>query len=636
MADLLLHPALPLLAAAVLVRVVPATLGRAVVVIAPVLALVAALTLDPAASAQVPFLGFDLDVLRADALAQAFGIVFALAALIAGIYGLATQGAGERTAALAYAGAAMGVVYAGDLLTFFLFWEIKAISSTFVILARRTHLSNRAGLRYLFLHIAGGKLLLAGILVHLSATGSIAFESFEPSAGAWLILAACALSAGIPPLHGWLKDAYPEATVAGTVFLSAFTTKAAVYALVRGFAGWEILIYLGVIMAAWGVIYAILENDIRRLLSYHIVSQVGFMVTAIGIGTSLAVNGAVAHAFAHILYKGLLLMGVGAVLYATGSSKASQLGGLYNRMKPVAVLYMIGAVSISSVPLFSGFVSKELIPYAAGQADLAWVVVALKVVSVGTWLSTGLKLPQGTFFGKEGAGPSSNQGARIQVAPVPVSMYAAMGLGALANVAIGLYPDLLYRFMPDAVDRAPYAFGPVVEKLQILTFTVLGFLLLKHLLAAKPRINLDVDWLYRRGPQALREALATRGTPTPDTGRDGHVPASGDTDPAYVPTPAGGGAVGAAATSTATTSTSASPSTDDADGGAQATTSRSPDVADGGAQAGTATTSPLARARASLVAAFSTDDGPADVQATWTLGAVVIGASLLLLFVSLL
>ena len=580
MAELIAHPALPLLVGAVLVRAAPAPAARALMVLAPALALLAALTLDLGSTATLPVLGLELEPLRGDELARAFGVVFAAAALIAAIYGLATQGPGERAAVLAYAGAATAVVYAGDLFTFFLFWEIKAVSSTLVILARRSHLSNRAGLRYLFVHIAGGKLLLAGILVHLSATGSIRFDAFEPGAAAWLILTACALSAGVPPLHAWLKDAYPEATVAGTVFLSAFTTKAAVYALVRGFAGFEVLIYLGIVMATWGVIYAILENDIRRLLSYHIISQVGFMVTAVGIGTAAAVTGAVAHAFAHILYKGLLLMGAGAVLYATGRSKASELGGLFNRLRPVAVLYMIGAVSISSVPLFSGYVSKELIPYAASGAGLAWLVVALKVVSVGTWLSTGLKLPQTTFFGKEGAGPTSNDGARIQVATIPPSMYLAMGLGAVANIAIGLYPDLLYRFMPDEVTRTAYAGGPVVEKLQILLFTVLGYLLLKHLLAAKPRITLDVDWLYRQGPRALGEALA------------------GTRQRIHVTSTAGNGKAPDGATQPAV--------------------------------------SPLARGRAAITAAFTPDEGTPDVRGTWILGAVVLAASLLLLLASLL
>ncbi len=575
MSELLLHPAWPLLIAAVLVRVLPRRPGQAVTLIAPVLALAGVLSLTDGTLVTAPLMTFELELLRVDRLSTAFGVVFAIAALLSSIYGLATQPIGERGAALAYAGAAMGVIYAGDLLTLFLFWELKAVSSSFVILSRRTQRSNRSGMRYLFFHIAGGKLLLGGLIVQYQTTGSLTFTAFEPGVAGWLVLAAFALSAGVPPLHAWLKDAYPTASVAGTVFLSAFTTKAAVYALIRGFPGAQVLIYLGVIMATYGVLYAILENDIRRLLSYHIISQVGFMVTAVGIGTETALNGATAHAFSHILYKGLLLMGMGAVLYATGRSRASDLGGILNRMKPVAVLYMIGAVSISSVPLFSGFVSKELIPYAAGQEELAWLVIALKVVSVGTFLSTGLKLPYATFIGARGFGPATEDGTdRVVVKPVPVSMYVAMGGAAALNIAIGLYPRLLYDLMPTEITRAPYALGPVVEKLQILIMTVLGFWLLFALLGSKAKINLDLDWVYRRLPVLL------------STHSDERTLAR-----AEAPTSAGSRAMAS--------------------------------TRSGG--------------RALLARVFEpAEDGPPDVVATWTLGGVLLATAAVLLIVSLL
>lgn len=368
-------------------------------------------------------------------------------------------------------------------------------------MARRNARSGRSGMRYLFVHVLGGKLLLAGILWHYTATGSLSFEAFEPSAGTILILLACLLSAAVPPLHAWLPDAYPVATVAGTVFLSAYTTKAAVYALARGFPGWEPLVWLGVFMAVYGVTYAILENDIRRLLAYHIVSQVGFMVTGVGIGTEVAINGTTAHAFAHILYKALLLMGTGAVLYATGRSKASALGGIANRMKLVLGLYLVGALSISSLPFLSGFVSKELVVESAYVDERALVVLILQIVSVGTFLSTGLKLPHAAWFGKDGAGPRSNdEGHPVHVAPVPHTMIAAMGIVAALNLAIGLLPNLLYDLMPYAVDYNAYSLGKVLEKTQILLFTALAFFLLLPKLAAKAMITVDTDWVYRRLP----------------------------------------------------------------------------------------------------------------------------------------
>jgi multicomponent Na+:H+ antiporter subunit D len=507
-AELWLHPVLPFAVAALVAWFAPQRIGAAATVAAPLVAFVQLSRLETGVSVPMSYAGFELEVMRVDALSIPFGWVFALAALIAGIYGLSTMHGRERASALSYAGAAMGVVLAGDLMTLFIFWEIKAVSSTFLILHRRGGNSARAGMRYLFAHLVGGKLLLAGVLWHYARTGSLAFDSMTLDAATSLILVAFLLSAAVPPLHAWLADAYPEASVAGTVFLSAYTTKAAVYALARGFPGTQLLIYLGIVMALYGVVYAVLENDTRRLLGYHIVSQVGYMVAAVGIGTELAISGATAHAFAHILYKGLLLMGAGAVLHATGLSKMSELGGIARRMRGVLALYMIGAVSISSVPLFSGFVSKELVVEAAYRSDLIWLVLLLKIASVGTFLHTGLKLPHGAFIGREGLGPATNDGHRITVGPVPVSMYVAMGIGAVANTVIGLYPKVLYDLLPHAVEYTPYSFAKVLEKSQILLFTALAFWLLLDRLHAKAKVSLDTDWLYRGLPRLLASRSA--------------------------------------------------------------------------------------------------------------------------------
>jgi multicomponent Na+:H+ antiporter subunit D len=581
--DLLMHPALPLAAAALLCWFVPVRVSRVLVIAGPLLALVQLSLLDAGTSVTGTYLGFEVEVLRADRLAMPFAWVFAIAAAIAATFGLRTQSPRERTAALTYAAAAMVVVFAGDLLTFFVAWEIKAIASTLLVLARRGGNSGRAGMRYLFVHVLGGKLLLAGILWHLAETGSLAFTGFDASPATVLILLACALSAAIPPLHAWLPDAYPEASVAGTVFLSAYTTKAAVYALARGFAGWDVLVGIGVFMALYGVVYAVLENDVRRLLGYHIISQVGYMVAAVGVGTELAINGATAHAFAHILYKGLLLMGVGAVIHATGRAKMTELGGIANRMRPVLALYMVGAVSISSFPLFSGFVSKELAVEGASAAGYGLAVVLLKIASVGTFLHTGLKLPYGTWFGAHGAGPRSNEGQRLHVGPVPTSMYVAMGAGAALNLAIGVYPALLYGLLPYPVTYDVYSVGKVVETSQILLFTALASWLLIDRLKAQATISLDTDWVYRQLPRQLAEFRWRRG--------------GGPTRPA--------------------------PSEEAAPVAAEPVT-----VEPVGA---------LVRTRTAVAerVARDPDGGPPPVAATWVLGAVVLGAGVLFLLLTL-
>lgn len=484
-----LPPALVLLAGALLVPALPRWLRPALFLVFPVAALLMLLRLEPGTALSLSVLEFELVPLRVDRLSLAFGYIFALIALLGGLYAYHLDDAGQQAAALAYAGCALGVVFAGDLLTLFVFWEIMAVASVFLIWCRRTEPAYRSGIRYLFFHFFGGGLLLAGIILHWQAAGTLAFDPLGGGTAAWLILLAFAVNAAIPPLHAWLADSYPEGTVTGSVFLSAFTTKAAVYALARGFPGWEILIWAGVIMALYGVVYAVLANDIRRILAYHIISQVGYMVAGVGIGTETALNGATAHAFTHILYKALLFMGAGAVLYATGRSKLTELGGLARAMPVVLSLYMVGAFSISGFPLFSGFVSKPLTVYGAELVGLGTVALLLNVASVGTFLHTGLKLPYFTWFGPQRG---------LTPAPVPRGMYAAMGAAAFLNVWIGVAPAGLYSIMPFPIDYEPYTASHVIKTMQMMLFTGLGFWWLIDKLGGVPTIAIDTDWFYRR------------------------------------------------------------------------------------------------------------------------------------------
>jgi multicomponent Na+:H+ antiporter subunit D len=501
-----LHPALILLVGGLVLPLLPRRVQTGVFLALPVVAGVLIASLELGSLLTLDFYGYTITPLRVDGLSLPFAYVFMIITLIGGIYGMRLMGTGERVAAVTYAGSALGVVFAGDLLSLFFFWELKVVTSVFVIWSRRTPAADGAGLRYLFVHLTGGVVLLGGILWHLAGTGSLAFVAFEPGGARWLVLFGFLLSAAVPPLHAWLSDAYPEATVPGMVFLAAFTTKAGVYALARGFPGLELLVWLGVAMALYGVVYAVLENDIRRLLAYHIVSQVGYMVAAVGIGTAVAISGATAHAFAHILYKGLLLMGAGAVLYATGRSKLTELGGLARAMPVVLVLYMVGAFSISAVPLFSGFVSKEIIVHSASLDGREAVVWLLKLASIGTFLHTGLKLPYFTWYGPDRG---------LQPRPIPISMYVAMGLAAGINVAIGIFPALLHDALPFAIDWQPYTAGKVTELVHLLTFTALGFWVLRKKLGGEPTVSVDTDWLYRGLPRLLAEPMGFVGRTVP-------------------------------------------------------------------------------------------------------------------------
>jgi multicomponent Na+:H+ antiporter subunit D len=491
------HPGLLLILGAWILPLLKGRTKRLLMVSLPGLALVLCLLLEPGTYGAVRLLGQDLVFGRVDRLSLVFSYVFALLALLGMIYALHVDDDAQHVTALTYAGGALGVTFAGDLLSLFVFWELMALSAALLVFLRRQPAAVAAGFRYVLVHLFGGLCLLGGTVLHWSQTGSLTFGNMSPYAGSaafTLILLAFLLNAAVPPLGAWLPDAYPEASATGAVFLTAFTTKSAVYALIRGFAGTEILVWWGAAMAVYGVVYAVLENDARRLLAYHIISQVGYMVCGVGIGTELALNGATAHAFSHILYKALLFMGAGAVLQVTGLRKLSEMGGLYKTMPITLGLYMVGAFAISAVPLFSGFVSKSMVVSSAGESHRAAIFLVLTLASAGTFLHTGLKLPYYMFFGKD---------SRPRGQEPPKNMLVAMGLAAAACILIGVFPTLLYGRLPFAVDYAPYTVRHVMATLGLLGFTALGFVLLLKHLDPEPVISLDTDWFYRRGLPAV-------------------------------------------------------------------------------------------------------------------------------------
>ena len=498
MIEIWIHPALILILGGALLPLVPERFRKAYLILIPVLTFLRTAALAQGTFAEVEFLEWQLVFGRVDRLSTVFGYIMSLMCILGSLYGLQVRENAQHQAAWVYVAGALGVIYAGDLLTLFLFWEVMALSSVFLIWFRRTPASLASGYRYLLVHMAGGVALLLGIVLHYQASGSLRFDGFDVSnmsPGLWLIVTGFVLNAAVPPLHAWLPDAYGEATFSGSVFLCAFTTKTAVYALCRGFPGLEILVVLGVIMALYGVVYAVLENDCRRLLAYHIISQVGYMVAGVGLGTEMAINGACAHAFAHILYKGLLFMGCGAVLHMTGQSKFTELGGLYRKMPWTFVFTLIGGLSISAFPLFSGFVSKSMIVQAGFNQHLLWVGFLLNLASVGTFLHTGLKVPYFIWFGKNRCQPETWERAQEP----PWNMMMAMAVAAVLCIFIGVYTPYLYRMLPYPVEYHPYTSYHLSETLQLLLFTAVGFFLLIKKLAPEATVSLDLDWFYRKG-----------------------------------------------------------------------------------------------------------------------------------------
>jgi multicomponent Na+:H+ antiporter subunit D len=490
----LIPPSAIFIVGALLVPVIKGRLKSAYMLLLPVVAFITLLKMPEGKYWMVHVLDYDLVFGRVDKLSMVFGYIFTIITFIGILFALKVDDDLQHTSALIYAGSAVGVTFSGDFFSLYIFWELMAIASTFLILARRTKASQDAAFRYILVHVFGGLCLLAGIIIYIQNTGTTEFSYIGLGGiGSWFIFIGIALNAAIPPLHPWLQDAYPEATVTGAVFMSALTTKSAVYLMARTFPGTELLIYVGALMTAIPIFYAVLENDIRRVLAYSLINQVGFMMCGIGIGTQLAINGTVSHAFCHILYKALLFMSTGSVLHMTGKIRCTDLGGLHRTMPLTCLFCMIGAASISAFPLFSGFVSKSMIVSAASHEKLVAVWLILQFASAGVFHHAGIKVPFFTFFGHDSG---------IRTKEPPLNMLLAMGIAAFLCIAIAIVPGPLYHILPYPVDYVPYTGAHVVGQLQLLMFGALAFclLILSGYYPAEMRaINLDTDWFYRKG-----------------------------------------------------------------------------------------------------------------------------------------
>ena len=488
-----LPPFVPFFIGALIAAATRGWLRNAVMLAIPLLGAIHLWTIPEGIHLQFAFLDYQLMPYRVDRLSLLFGYLFHLAALIGIIYSLHVRDRVQQVAAMLYAGSGLGAVFAGDLLSLFVFWELLAFSSVFLVWARRTQRAYVAGIRYLIIQVLSGVLLLAGAMFYAKEKGTLAFDfiGLEGVFG-WLIFIAFGIKCAFPFFHNWLTDAYPEATPTGTVFLSAFTTKVAVYALARGYPGTEMLIYIGAAMTCFPIFFAVIENDLRRVLAYSLINQVGFMVCGIGIGTALAINGAVAHAFNDVIFKGLLFMSMGAVLHMTGRINGSDLGGLYKTMPKTTVLCIVGAASISAFPLFSGFVSKSMVMSAALEGDYDFIWLMLLFASAGVFHHAGIKIPFFAFFAHDSG---------IRASDPPTNMLIAMFISALLCIGIGVYPAALYSLLPYDTGYNPYDATHVLAQTQLLFFSALAFVWLNLRGMYPPELrstNLDVDWVYRR------------------------------------------------------------------------------------------------------------------------------------------
>lgn len=497
-------PFLPFFISAVIAAVSRGSIRNVIMLATPVLSGLHLWMVPDGIHLQFDFLDYQLIPYRVDKLSLIFGYAFHIAAFIAIVYSLHVRDTLQQVAAMMYAGSAIGAVFAGDLLSLFVFWELLAFTSVFLIWARRTQRSYTAGMRYLIIQVLSGIILLVGTLFYAAENDTLAFSfiGLEGVAG-WLIFISFGIKCAFPLVHNWLTDAYPEATVTGTVFLSAFTTKVAVYALARGYPGTELLVYIGAVMTCFPIFFAVIENDLRRVLAYSLINQVGFMVVGIGIGTALAINGAVSHAFNDVIFKGLLFMSMGAVLHMTGRINGSDLGGLYKTMPKTTVLCIVGAASISAFPLFSGFVSKSMVMAAALENGYDWIWLMLLFASAGVFHHAGIKIPYFAFFAHDSG---------IRVSDPPNNMLLAMLIAAGLCIGIGIYPAALYSLLPYDTGYNPYDATHVLAQTQLLLFSALAFVWLNLRGMYPPELrstNLDFDWIYRRAaPNALQSIFS--------------------------------------------------------------------------------------------------------------------------------
>jgi multicomponent Na+:H+ antiporter subunit D len=482
-------------------------------VVLPVVGFIHLLALEKGFVRTIQVFGYELTPVRVDGLSLVFGYVFFIAAIMGGIYGLHVRDGVQHASALMYVGSAIGAVFAGDLITLFIYWELTAVTSVFLVWAGGTEHAFKAGMRYLIIQVGSGVILLAGVILHFADTGSLDFDKLigtdgllgSAGVGVLLVFLAFGIKCAFPLLHNWLQDAYPESTPTGTVYLSIFTTKLAIYALARGFPGTGVLIIIGAIMTAFPIFFAVIENDLRRVLTYSLNNQLGFMVVGIGIGTQMAINGAAAYAFANIIFEGLLFMAMGAVLFRTGTCKGSELGGLYKSMPWTTVLCIVGAASISAFPFMSGFVTKSMIldETAVGHHVVIWLM--LLFASAGVFHHSGIKIPYFAFF-------AHDSGKRVKEAPG--NMLFAMGAMAFMSIGIGIYPEVLYRLLPYPVDYHAYTTTHVITQYQLLLFSALAFTVLKRTGIYPPElrsVNLDFDWIYRKALPAVVRASVSFG-----------------------------------------------------------------------------------------------------------------------------
>ena len=506
-------PFLVLAVAASLVLALPRVAAHAVAAAATAFVFAQAWLAPDGSHLATEFLGFAVVLLNVDQFSAMMGLVIGFLATAAVVYAYSSDAPRWLTSfALLYVASTVGTVYAGDWLTVIFFWELMAVTSTLLVWQYGGE-AVRAGYRYAIVHGIGGTILLGAVVVHFAEVGSFLFAAETGIHATAAVLAAIGIgiNCGFIFLHTWIPDTYPRPHIAASVFLSVFTTKTAVYVMYRAFpdGGWW-LAYLGGFMAVYGVFFALLQYDPRRLLSYHIQAQVGYMLAGIGLATlggewgQFAVAGGFAHLFNNVLYKSLLFMVCGVIIYRTGSNYIKEMGGLWKVMPVAFLIYLVGAASITAVPGFNGYVSKGMVLDATEQFsnypllfgyDLLWWL--LMIGAVGTFMSF-IKLGYYIFFHGE-ASPDHRRLADarpLQTVGMSMAGVACVVLGVVYTAQLDLLPfaDVANELSnPYSYYLDPLQFGHIEKAVVLMTAGFVGFFSLKRPLGWLAHHVRDVD-----------------------------------------------------------------------------------------------------------------------------------------------
>lgn len=335
---------------------------------------------------------------------------------------------------------------AADLITLLVAWEFLTLSA-YVIIRQGDGKSGGAAFWYLAAQISAAAFFFVAIVAHAGATASIDVAPLAPRAQPFMMVAVLVKTA-MMPLHGWLIGSYTRATHLGSFVLSAYATKVGVLTAARtlsfSFVGFPLLSYIGALMAVLAVIAALRQHSARRLLSYHIISQVGYMLAGVGlVGSTLGVTAGLFHSINHILYKGLLFLVAGVAAAHYGHDDLRRMGGLARKMPLVFLCGVVGAAAIVGLPLTSGYVSKELLKKSVDAVQMALLIAA----SVGTALSF-TKFIYLIFLRL----PSAEAAAGVEVRAVddgapksraPIAAVTVLAVLALLSVLIGTAPRLV-------------------------------------------------------------------------------------------------------------------------------------------------------------------------------------------------